>query len=78
MERNGFKMSDKNMDVKQVINDGAYMANCSPKTTTVYLDKLIYETGLYKIAKDEETGIRYLEWKDEFFTFKEESKKWAK
>lgn len=66
------------MDVKQVINDGANIAQCSSKTTASYLDKLVYETGPYCITKDTETGIRMLVWKEKDFPFKEEIKKWAK
>jgi len=66
------------MDIKQVLNDGANIAKCSSKTTSSYLEKLVYETGPYKIEKDSETGARILCWKEKFFPFNYEFNKWAK
>lgn len=66
------------MDIKQVLNDGANIAKCSSKTTSSYLEKLVYETGPYKIEKDSETGARILCWKEKFFPFNFEFNKWAK
>lgn len=58
------------MQVDQAINDGANISVCSTKTTTTYLNKLVFETGPYFIYEDDNTGIRYLKWKPEFFPFK--------
>lgn len=66
------------MEIKQVLNDGANIAGCSSKTTTSYLDKLVYETGPYKIEKNPETGSRILCWKQKYFPFKKEINKWTK
>lgn len=60
------------MNVIQVINDGANIANCSSRTTTTYLDKLVYETGPYIIKIDKDTAHRILKWKPKCFPFKEE------
>ena len=66
------------MEINIVINDGANVAECSPKTTNSYLNKLIYETGPYYVYSDPKSGIRYLKWKEEHFPYNGNIEKYMK
>lgn len=65
------------MELEDVINSGAQFAGVSVDTVrNRYLKKLTSRLGPYSIV--DEMGVKMLVWKDEFFPFKEQVKKWTK
>ncbi len=65
------------MEINDVIDSGAeYAGVCVDTIRSRYLRRLTSRLGPYNIVM--ETGFKWLVWKDEFFPFKEQVKKWTK
>lgn len=66
------------MKWKEVVNSGAFIAECSPKTTEVYLNKLASPEGPYKDYTDPDTKEKWLEWKLKYHPYKSKIDKFTK
>lgn len=62
---------------KDVINSGAYIAECSPKTTEVYLNKLSSPEGPYHDYTDPDTHEKWIEWKIKHHPYKNKINKYG-